>query len=660
MPADFLPQFRRQLCDWLQYRLSSGRTPFRRVEEIPRLLTGSRPATPDLVLWINRDSLLAGAMILIPHRSEPALLEDAKGMAASLGLRQFVIWEACGVTLWGVDAGTPRPLRSWPMPTSATVSTDHFAATFDALLQELKGQAVAAVLPADELPPAYFANLCRQVLLDIEPALNEAARLAAAAGQAEAETCRQARDKGWLAVWRLLALLWHERMPAGIRPERLERALGYALADLPVPLQTTLHPQGNELPLPETAAIRLHHLAGRLTQLGWQRNVVRARAVLALLLAENCRDCQVETAPLDNPPEPLDLLVNHLPAQPLATPALLAPRPCLAGLTLNAIVAGLPLPALLAEGVLGLAAGTRPGGVIAALSDRQPPPPALRRQRLAALRQPWPYRRFRLAASTPAWLWDALHLGGLVAGDGTLLLTLPANWTAAPEAELLWGTLAERLTLTGLRLHGDGRQTLTLTGHLRAPATLRICQADGLCREEPLLSNDAEVSAVAALAESTPMRPRPAGRQPRPRPELAETIAAKVFRDGLPDFPGQYLRRFDLPPLRRYQLPGPLQIDSHFFERVSLRAADGSLVEADHPAAAEALLLASRDGRPGVDLPVDPALTARLVAAYRSDLQRLWEQLLAECRRHHTAQGKALALARRLWQERNLPPCEPG
>jgi hypothetical protein len=489
---------------------------------------------------------------------------------------------------------------------------------------------VAAVLPATELPPAYFANLCRQVLHDIEPALNEAARLAAAAGQAEAETCRQARDKGWLAVWRLLALLWHERMPAGIRPERLERALGYALADLPAAVQTTLNLRASELPLPETAAIRLHHLAGRLTQLGWHRDVARAHAVLALLLAENCRDCQVETAPLDNPPVPLDLLVNHLPTLPVATPALLAPRPCLAGLALSATAAGQPLPALLAEGLTGLSAGIRPERVVATCTDLQPPPPARRRQRLAALRQPWPYRRFRLAASAPAWLWDALHLGGLVASEGTLLLTLPANWTAAPEAELLWGTLSERLALARLQLHADGRQTLTLTGHFQAPATLQVCAADGACRELPPLRDDQGVGAVAALTASPTARTRSPGRQPRSQPDLAETVAAKVFRDGLPDFPGQYLRRIDLPPLCSYRLPGPLQPDSHFFERVCLRAADGSLVETDHPATAEALLLASRDSRASVDLPTDPALTARLVAAYRSDLQRLCEQLLEE------------------------------
>lgn len=658
MPADFLPQFRRRLYEWLQFRLDSGRTPFRRAEECPQVMTCTGPTTPDLVLWINRDSLLAGAMILIPHRNDAARLEEASKMAGSLGLRQFVTWEARSVTLWNAEGGTVQPRQSWAVPAATLVSADDFAVTFDALLQELKGQAVAAVLPAEELPPAYFANLCRQVLCDIAPALLESARLAARSGQTDADTLRQARDKGWLTVWQLLALLWHELMPAGIRPERLERALGYALADLPPTLLPILAPRAGDPPLPETAAIRLHHLAGRLAQLGWQRNAQRTHGTLTLLLTESCRLCNVETTALTPAPGPPDLLVNHLPQQPLAAAALLAPRPCLAGLALTSVTAGQELPALLGEGPAELPGGLKPRRIVATLADVQPPAPAARRQRLAALRQPWPYRRFRLAASTPAWLWDALHLGGLVATEGTLQITLPANWADAPEADQLWCTLAERLALAGLRLHADGRQTLILTGHPQAPATLQICQADGTCRELPPLSNDAGVSAIAALAESSVERPRAPGRQPRPRPELAETIAAKVFRDGLPSFPGQYLRRFDLPPLRSYRLPGPLQIDSHFFERVCLRAPDGSLVEADHPAAAEALLLASRDGRPSVDLPTDPALTARLVAAYRSDLQRLWEQLLDECRRHHPAQGKALALARRLWQERNLPPCD--
>ena len=657
MSPDFLPRFRRRLFEWLEFRLGSGRTPFRRVEECPPVMTGAGLTTPDLVLWINRDSLLAGGMILIPHRSEAALPEEARMTAASLGLRQFVIWEARSVTLWSAAGAVLQPLRSWEVPGSALVSADDFATTFDALLLELKGQAVAAVLSAEELPPAYFANLCRQVLGDIEPALLEAARLSAGAGEADGQTLRRARDKGWLTVWQLLALLRHERLPAGIRPERLERAFSYAIADLPPALLPHLAPRAGDPPLPESAAIRLHHLAGRLAQLGWQRNPGRAQATLALLLTESCRACRVETAPLAPPPGLADLLVNHLPPQSLEGAALLAPRPCLAGLALNAVTAGEALPTLLAEGPLDLPGGMRPGRVVATLTAAQPLPPATRRKRLAALRQPWPYRRFRLAPATPAWLWDTLHLCGVVDADGTLTLTLPDNWAAAPETELLWRTLSERLDLTALQLHADGRQTLTLQGHDQAAEGLRVQLADGSCRQLPPLTGDDAIGTLAALAGRKGDPGAPPARRPRPRPAAAEAIAARVFRDGLPDFPGHYLRRIDLPPLRSYSLPGPLQPDSHFFDRVCLRGPDGSLVEAAHPADAEALLLASRDGRPAVALPTDPALTARLVAAYRSDLQRLWEQLLDECRRHRT-HGHALALARRLWQERQLPPCE--
>ena len=99
-----LPHLRHQLFDWLQTRLANGRLPFRRVEETPPMLTGTHLAAPDLVLWINRDSLLAGAMILTRAQADPSLPEEAGVVAASLGLRQCVTWESDAVRLW--DTGT--------------------------------------------------------------------------------------------------------------------------------------------------------------------------------------------------------------------------------------------------------------------------------------------------------------------------------------------------------------------------------------------------------------------------------------------------------------------------------------------------------------------------------------------------------------------------
>jgi hypothetical protein len=292
---------------------------------------------------------------------------------------------------------------------------------------------------------------------------------------------------------------------------------------------------------------------------------------------------------------------------------------------------------------------------VASLSATRPLPAKERRLRLAAMRQPWPYRRFQLAGTAPAWLWDALHLGGLVDPDGVLQLSLPADWTAAPDAEGLWRTLGERLSLVKLLLHGDGRQTLFMVGKAHSADRLELHSPDGTTRQLPALHEGAPIAELAALTLGVAASPSSGQRKQRTRPVLAEAIAAKVFCDGLPSFPAHYLRRFDLPPLRSYQLPGPLHADSHFFDRVRLSGTDGTWVDADNPVDAEALLLASCTGQRQVDLPTDPALTARLIAAYRGDLRRLWQELLAECRRQHAGQRSALALARRLWRERALP-----
>lgn len=657
MTSDFLPQFRRQLFDWLQLRLAGGRLPFRRVEETPSVMTAAGPATPDLVLWINRDSLLAGAMILIPHKADPGLWQRGREMAASLGLRQFVTWEARAVNLWETGASSPQPVKSWAMPGSRTISTDDFAVTFEQLLHELKNLAVAAVLPAGQLPPAYFANLCRQTLRDLDPALQVTARVAARIGQPDSQAVRESRDKGWLTLWRLLALLQQERMPPGVRPERLDRALGYALTDLNQEQFRHLAFAPDEPPLPESAAVRFHHLAGRLAQLGWHHQPARAAASLALLFAEAARDYRLDTAAPDWPSAANDLLVNHLPPHLPAGSILVAPRPCLAGWFLLAAGGDSVLPARTLTGVASLPADIRPARIVATLDDFQPLPAAQRRERLAALRQPWPYRRLQPPSEAPAWLWDALHLAGMADPDGVLQLTLPAAWPTAPGAELLWQLLAERMTLAMLRLHADGRQTLLLTGHGQAPDSLTICHPDGIARQAPPLFEDADLTAVAALAVSG-APPVPAPRNRKNRPVLADRIADGVFRDGVPRFPEHYLRRIDLPPLRTYLLPGPLQINSHFFDRIRLTGPDGTIIDSDNPADAEALVLASRDGRPRVDLPTDPVLTMRLTAAYREDLRRLWQALVAECRRHHAGQRQALALARRLWRERGLPAVE--
>jgi len=656
MISDFLPLFRRHLFTWFEARLADGRSPFRRVEERPPILCQDG-TPPDLVLWINRDSLMAGAVILIPEKSDPASLQQCATTAAALGLRQFVTWEALAVNLWQVTNHGVSLFKSWQLPPSEKLTATDFAIVGDRLLQELKMSAIAgSCLPA-ELPAEHFANLCLLNLQLMQPALDETARVAALSTDDDRLTCNLAQAKGWLVLWRLLALLWHRRLPVGVAPERFEQALRYAVADLPVEHLSWLATASEEVPLPATAATRCQHLAGRLTQLGWPENRERVLATLDLLLAEAAR--LHESGQISPGDETADLLVNRLPASTGTPRVLLAPRPCLAGLTLLRTVAGgTGLPATLAEDVTQIPHGWRPQRVDACLNETAPPVPAQRRRLLTALRRAWPYRRISLPGTTPAWVWQALFLSGITAPDGELRLHLPAGWATAPGAELLWNMLCEQWALSGLYLDIDGGQVLTLVATDRAPAAITVQSTRESATPPELPTTDVPLTFIAGLASpgAAVEATRPALRQNRN--SIQERIENQVFRDGLPRFPEDYLRRRDPVPLCSHHLPGPLRQDSSFFGFCRLLGPAGEILDVDSPVTAEALILAGRNGRRQVNLPDEPLVTAELINSYRSDLQRLWTELLRECRRHLSRQQQVRSMARLIWQRHQLPVVE--
>ena len=652
MTTEFLPQFRRHLFSWFEARLAEGRTPFRRVEETPPLLTaGGAPA--DLVLWINRDSLLAGAVILIPAKADSDMLQRGAVTAAALGLKQFITWEAQAVNLWQFDGEGATLGKSWRLPPAGKLSATDFAVAGDSLLQELKLSAITGRCPPDQLPAEHFANLCLFTLQASQPHLDEAARVTARGAQNDHQVNARSRAKGWLTLWRLLALLCHQRLPAGVAPERLEQAFSYALADLPPGPSEWLSVTTTEAPLPAVAATRFQHLAGRLAQLHWEVNRERALATLRLLLDATTRGHGVDRAAVS---ADAALLVNLLPVVPHANHALVAPRPCLAGLVLLHSLSGAPLPAILAEELAQLPQGWTPRQTEAHLCDTLETDPVLRREWPAVLRRAWPYRRITLPGSTPTWVWQALFLTGLTAPEGALRLALPAGWPTAAGAETLWQLLGEQWALADVEIDPDGRQILNLVAIDRAPpqATVHVGSAAPPCRQLP--STEVPLALLAGLDGHSPPVASPRAVRKPVRGTIQERIEAVVFRDGVPRFPEDYLRRSDPVPLCSHQLPGPLRQDASFFGFCRLLGPQGETLDVDSPVTAEALLLIAGSGRRQVSLPSEPLVTAELLKAYQGDLERLWGALLSECRRQLPRQQQARSMARRIWQGRQLPP----
>ncbi len=765
MDSQTLNSFRQQLFTWIEQRLATGLFPFRRVEQSLELFCASGRISPDLVLWINRESCLAGGVILLPTSETEEWQRRGREAAQALGLSNFILWEPHRISLW--DANQPgKPTETFELSRSQPIAPRDFEQALDQLLTRLKLLSVAGMMPRAELPPHYFANLCSLTIDRALPGQAETSRMTDDGTRPDTWATRISRQKVWLTLWRLLFLLSRDALPTSLQPHRLEDAMRYALAPANPPDDFLLGT--DESPLNEVAAVGFYHLAKRLQQLDWSQDSDRATQTVSLLLETAAPTFKVLQTVLPWETGQTDLTVNSVPRDGLHHGRLVAPTAYQAGHTLQALLADHPDSTPSGASVYDLPVGTTPKAVVAYLVDDLAPVAAERQRHQMKLREVWPNHRFNLPTETPAWLWEGIYLAGMTHPEGELHLILGEEWAMAPGVDVFWTYLLKRyrlmscahsdadLTLFHFASHQDNaplrvirpEEQLSPPGgfaHAHTPSQLNLClHADmavlrlwmdaslqfyppqehpirqktceiflflhttlgrhiwqlqtghALPEEISLLEQELEethlllpasdVLSSFSLLDWHPDQPLPDetrlnrvlhscwGKLPdilaidapprdgktrqAGRRKIREQVVATVFRDGIPLFPEHYLQHYFRPALHPYAIPGPLQFHDRFFERIYLRAPDGSDIELDNEPTATALLLLSRGDRSVVQLPVDASLTEEILQRYCSDLENLWKALVRECRRHIQARQRALALARTLWKDANLPPLE--
>lgn len=427
--ADTLRQFTAQLSHWAESLISRGRTPLRKVETFPSLLTAKGEQRPPLLFWINRDSCMAGGVVLFPAANDAAALETGHYCAQALGLRYFVTWTRGEISFWD-DEAPPRLRKQIPLPKGAQAGTRDFQEALQLLLEEIKLLAVLAAVPPPELSACYLANLWRTTLLAAEPQLNEHYRIARSEQRlAEGDSPQQlAISKGYLTFMRLLALSHYGLLSSEMQPQQLETEMGRVLPALPPGLRQPLAPGATELPLPEGVAVRYHLLFRRLTQLRPASDLQRCCQALALLLAHEHQRLGGHAPPFPVAPIKAALLLNPDRVYKTVEPALeFASAAQLAALALQRNLCG--QPAVDQTVSLWQAPDSFvPALINGTLTDCRMPSAERRNHFLALLRRSWPNRRFRLPAATPTWIWQLLHLLGMAAADAIIELRLPNGW----------------------------------------------------------------------------------------------------------------------------------------------------------------------------------------------------------------------------------------
>ncbi|MCK4503232.1 MAG: hypothetical protein KAU22_09355, partial [Desulfuromonadales bacterium] len=440
-----LQQFAQQLATWTEAIIEHGRTPFRRVDTYPDIDTEMGTTQPPLVFWINRQSMMAGGVLLLPDNNLEAELVRGRNCAAALGLSHFITWETDRVRIWQSNKETTLEQQSFPL--SHPEQPETFRNLLADVLEALKLLAVIGATPAPELPTCYFNNLFHITLQQTLPPLIAAYRSqryeAVNPSRDDADIC--AKEASQLILLRLLTLIRFNLLPDAVLPEKLEQTIKFSLTGLPdfirEPLARTTIIKPPSLPL--EAAVCLHHLLLRLHQLAWNQTDQRAEATIKRLIDSwylpASETCEITATSL-YPEKPLLSLATTVilsnSAAFLAATAILTEaknhHQCqlLFGNLFQLEQSSISMQPIYAR-LLNL------GGITN----------STRHEYSARLRTAWPNRHLKIKTGQPFWRWELIHLLGISHPGQILTLDLPLDLLQDPDNQTAWDLIYENFSL---------------------------------------------------------------------------------------------------------------------------------------------------------------------------------------------------------------------
>jgi hypothetical protein len=435
-----IEQFVQQLAVWTEDVIEHGRTPFRRVDTFPEIDTENGYLKPELVFWINRQSLMAGGVLLIQHENTlKQLLAEGKLCATALGLNFFVTWETKQVRIWQITGDAIEENQSFTLANPEQPET--FKLLLHDLLDALKLLAVLKSIPPRELAATYFNNLFRITLELTQPSYTKAirSRRSDQDGEIPIASDQLARDINRLTLLQILTLFWQQQLNEPLLPDNLDAVLEQELQQLPEDLQSgLLSATDNTISMPAEASVFFNHLILRLRQLAWTNAEERLNASMQRLIESWFSINESKSDAFDFDLHPL--------AIPLAqeTSLVLSESPLfLAATALLRRVNNCPAVSLKRGHILQLTHELdHPGRIHAQFSDELNVVKTERKQLIMQLRLSWPSRRFKVTTGQPLWLWETMHLIGLCATKSDLLIELPPQLVKVPLEHPLWETLA--------------------------------------------------------------------------------------------------------------------------------------------------------------------------------------------------------------------------
>ena len=470
--SQHLQQFAKQLAIWTEAIIEHGRTPFRRVDTYPSIDTDLGVKSPPLVFWINRQSMMAGGVLLLPEGDLETELKTGYSCATALGLRHFVTWEVNQVRIWQIEDARPVVQQSFPL--SKAAQPEIFRQLLTEILDTLKLLAIVGAIPNSELSPHYFNNLFQMTLEQALPPLTESYRSQRSEtdkhSPEDADACANEANRHLLL--QVISLLWFNKCPDAILPEKMEQAIELSIAELPGPLRQALSFKTVIKPpaLPLETAVFFHHLLLRLHQLAWRQDKARAKKSIHRLAEYWFQNQTAENEPASiylYPEKPMlssdikILLSGSLSL--LATSALLTE------------ISNISAKTLIFGNLFELDRDSLPNEFISARLLNQNRITNVERPKYSThLRTAWPNRRLKIKGGQPLWHWELIHLLGLCHRKQSLALEVPVELINSPENQLAWSLLYENYGFQKVQLLNNGHIKLNISRGLTTNETVLV------------------------------------------------------------------------------------------------------------------------------------------------------------------------------------------
>ncbi len=440
-----LRHFSRQLHAWCCELLQDRNSPFRQAELHTPFPGDIDLASPPIVFWVNRESFLAGGVLILPYDREEAIFDTSARVADYFGLPCYFTWGRHAITCWSAEFAPPEKLWEYELPIEEISSPATFRRSLLLLTERMEAIFYEHQHQIPKLSDVHLVGLVHTTLIDLIPEWQKAVQLENPEDFAAALSPVDLKNAVFVLTLLPVALAACDLLPSGLTVDNILEKLADSARQLPDGPGQAFAALPDQAEFPAQCRRRLLHYVNRCQQLKLSL-AEHAPRIVACLLEKWAP--QLGGSPLIGKPGDLPrVVVNPAGLDPGPIPAIeIGPAGVLAAIAMSRYFTGsdseppsqLPTPLELSDKLpRHHIAGT--------LHDSGRPGSGGQRRLNALLRLSWPNHRLSLSAHTPVWVWHFLHLCGLASAGSRLELVVPKGWLSEKYGEQIPPLLAGKL-----------------------------------------------------------------------------------------------------------------------------------------------------------------------------------------------------------------------